>query len=72
MDHDCGACKGTGCFTLTACPKQSINRQTHEFMRFVRLSEHHLPLSGGLLDQTQSFISALDWTTNEKNRWAAE
>ena len=41
-------------------------------MRFVRLAEHHLPIAGGMLDQTQSFCEALDWTTNERRRWKAE
>ena len=41
-------------------------------MRFTRLAEHHLPIAGGMLDQTQSFCEALDWITIERRRWKAE
>lgn len=41
-------------------------------MRTVRLAEKHLPVAGGQLDQTHSFLEALDWVNNERARWKAQ
>jgi hypothetical protein len=41
-------------------------------MKFIRAAETHLPLTGGLLDQTESFVDALDWITLERRHWEAE
>ncbi len=54
------------------CPWESIDRGTLEFLRYARLAERHLPIAGGMLDQTQSFCEALDWATNERRRWKNE
>jgi len=57
---------------LTGCPFDLIDHGTLELMRYVRLAEHHLPIAGGMLDQTQSFCEALDWITMERRKWKAE
>lgn len=57
---------------MTGCPWESIDRDTLRLMKFVRLAERHLPIAGGMLDQTQSFCEALDWITIERRRWKAE
>jgi hypothetical protein len=69
MDDHCKSCDGTGTFPLTDCPWQFIDKATIEATKYVSAAEHHLPLSGGMLDQTQSFVDCLDWLTNEKNKW---
>jgi len=41
-------------------------------MRHVRLADRHLPVAGGLLDQSASFVEAMEWIELERARWKAE
>lgn len=68
----CESCKGTGVYSLTVCPWQEIDRPTLELSKYVKAAEKHLPLAGGLLDQTQSFVDAMDWINAEHRRWEKE
>jgi len=68
-DESCTSCKGLGHFKVTRCPKMEVDRRSIGIMRLLDMADRHLPLSGGMLEQTQSFIDLLDWWENEKKRW---
>lgn len=70
--YGCQSCNQSGNFALTSCPWNLIDRRTIELMQFVRMAEHHLPLAGGMLDQTKSFTDALDYVNLEQRKWEAE
>jgi len=71
-EYGCDRCNQTGFFQITQCPKALIDKQTLDLFQAERLTETIYPLSGGWLNQTQSFIDALDWLKREKTRWACE
>lgn len=48
------------------CPLRIITGQTVELLRYFRYyREGHLPVSGGMLDQSAKFIIAIDVILNE-------
>jgi hypothetical protein len=56
---ECPTCDGDGCdecdngyFTLTECPSHFIGQEIIQDIRVITASEHHLPVVGGLLDQS--------------------
>jgi len=55
----CPNCEGDGCsncvdgyFTIDRCPSQYIGSELIGDIRIVSASERHLPVAGGLLDQS--------------------
>lgn len=57
-------CAGTGCehcedgyFTVTECPSRYIGQDLIDDIRIVAASDHHLPVAGGLLDQSAWWFS---------------
>lgn len=49
--HGCEECKD-GFFELTQCPSKYIGQELISDIQIVTASEHHLPVAGGLLDQS--------------------
>jgi len=77
----CVACDGKGCpecdtqgtWELKSCPTQFVDRQTCQLMRHARFAEQGiLPVAGGTLDQTRSFVEALDFAQSERNYWQTQ
>ena len=55
----CPVCEGEGCdecsggyYTIEECPSRYIGSELIDDIRIVSASEHHLPVAGGLLDQS--------------------
>jgi hypothetical protein len=55
----CPTCEGEGCkfcdagyFVIDQCPAKYIGRELIDDIRVVAASEDHLPVAGGLLDQS--------------------
>ena len=55
----CPVCEGDGCehcsggwFEVTQCPSKYIGAELIDDIRIVTTSEQHLPVAGGLLDQS--------------------
>jgi hypothetical protein len=69
----CKACNGRGSILITDCPWKLTDNGALQAMKFVRLAEeHNWPLSGGVLDQTKSFVDFYDLCASEKRRWEQE
>jgi hypothetical protein len=69
---DCESCHGSGVFQIAGCPKEVVTRDAIDACKYVKIAEKHLPLAGGILDQTQSFLDAYEWITAEGKKWEAE
>lgn len=67
--EQCGECAGTGVWALTSCPMDVIGRgRAVEVMRMTRFAgEGSWPVSGGVLDQSQWFIDAMDVVESEQS-----
>jgi hypothetical protein len=55
----CPVCEGDGCnhcsggwYEITECPSKYIGTELIDDIRIVTASEQHLPVAGGLLDQS--------------------
>lgn len=56
---ECPCCGGIGCdqcvdgwFAVTQCPSKYIGQELISDIQIVSACEHHLPVAGGLLDQS--------------------
>lgn len=76
-DMACPRCEGRGVIDMYRCPSQVVNDapphqrlQVDLLMRsYLQLEARHvLPVGGGLLDQTRSFVSALELIDAERAR----
>lgn len=50
------------------CPSQFIGQELIQDIRVVSSSEHHLPVSGGLLDQSAWWFELRGLLKSEENR----
>jgi hypothetical protein len=72
---ECPACSGHGCdeckngwFELTQCPSKFIGQELISDIQVVTASEHHLPVAGGLLDQSAWWFELRQLLKAEENR----
>ncbi len=56
---------------LELCPFKYVTPDVWTFFDFARIADDggHLPLAGGSLDQTQSFLDAYAFRAGEKSHW---
>jgi len=72
-EKGCDRCGGLGYFEVDGCPQKMLTRTTHDVLKFSEWVEKgYLPISGGLLDQSASFIEHCEFYQDEKNRCEAE
>ena len=70
---ECSACGKTGVMPIIGCPETLITADVWEMMELAKFYEKGLPpIAGGVLDQTQSFISAAAFIFGEENVWKAK
>jgi len=74
-DIQCPACEGDGCsecdggwFTLTQCPSKYIGRELIGDIQVITSSEHHLPVAGGVLDQSAWWFELSETLRREEAR----
>jgi hypothetical protein len=74
-DIQCPACEGDGCehcsggyFSLTECPSIFIGRDLIDEIRIVTATEQHLPVAGGLLDQSAWWFELRERLRSEEAR----
>ena len=80
LEIECVDCNGTGCprchdgkWSLSKCPKTFIDSTTVEVIRMSDAKKDGLlPVSGGILDQSQSIISAIEFYQSDVNKIEAE
>lgn len=72
---ECPACGGDGCshcsdgyFAVTECPSKYIGSELISDIQVVSASEHHLPVSGGLLDQSAWWFELRSLLRSEESR----
>lgn len=72
---ECPACDGDGCeeckggfFELTECPSKFIGSELIQDIQVVSACEHHLPVAGGLLDQSAWWFALRSILKSEENR----
>lgn len=70
----CGGCgAGQGLLLIDRCPKRWISPDIGRLLQLLDFAdEGNLPLSGGILDQTQWLLDALSFYRSEKGRLEAE
>lgn len=57
---DCPACQGEGCELLTRCPFDDVPAAVWECLELCEFADKgNLPVSGGVHDQTRSFLQSL-------------
>lgn len=72
---ECPACDGDGCeecnhgyFQFTDCPSKFIGPELIADIQVVSACEHHLPVAGGLLDQSAWWFELRSILKSEENR----
>ena len=65
--NGCKACDGRGVLHITGCPKLAVSAAAMTVLAVVE--SPHLPLSGGLLDQTTWYQAAVDFVAYQKSQW---
>jgi hypothetical protein len=64
-DEKCELCGGLGHHKITSCPQQQIGEDVRAFLKMYNMADKGImPIDGGALNQTQSFVDAmkyLDW-----------
>lgn len=78
-DVQCPECEGDGCeycdegfFKLTECPSRYIGNELISDIQIVSASEHHLPVAGGLLDQSAWWFELRDRLKRDEMQIKAE
>ena len=71
----CPGCEGAGCdecvngyFLVTECPSNYIGSELIGDIRIVSASEQHLPVAGGLLDQSAWWFQLRERLKSEEYR----
>lgn len=60
-DRNCKLCKGSGQEKFYRCPVKRLTPDIIHFFRFYRFyKQGFLPVEGGLLDQSATFIQAVE------------
>lgn len=58
---------------LTGCPLEAVSDDVWSALELAGLARKgHLPVAGGTLDQTQSFLAAARRIWTEEDRWRAD
>jgi len=72
---ECPACDGDGCeecdqgyFQFKDCPSKFIGPELIADIKVVSACEHHLPVAGGLLDQSAWWFELRSLLKSEENR----
>lgn len=72
---ECPECDGDGCsecdsgyFILNQCPSKFIGHELIADVQVVVSSEQHLPIAGGLLDQSAWWFELRELLRREENR----
>lgn len=69
----CEKCDGLGYFEIEGCPQKLMTRDTREILKLSEWVEKgYLPTTGGLLDQSASFLEHCEFYQDEKNRADSE
>jgi hypothetical protein len=69
----CETCNHVGTVKITQCPQTLITEDVRTFLKFYGLSENGImPVDGGALDQTQSFIDAMHYLQCRENEIETE
>jgi hypothetical protein len=69
QDENCETCDGFGVHHI-GCPKDSIDPSTVRAIQFADFADKgHWPVSGGVLDQSQSFVSACNFIWKEEEHY---
>jgi hypothetical protein len=68
----CKECQGRGEIEIASCPRKLISPEVADFCALAdHAADGHLPLAGGTLDQTASFLAALRLLRRDEAEWAA-
>lgn len=72
---ECPSCAGDGCdecqdgyFAISECPQRFIGSELVDDIRIVSASDHHLPVAGGILDQSAWWFDLKETLRREENR----
>ena len=71
---DCPCCGGDGCeecndgrFALSGCPSEYIGQELIQDIRVITASDQHLPVAGGLLDQSAWWFNLRELLKREES-----
>lgn len=68
-EHGCSECDEEGWIRITQCPKTIVDREIMSFIELADYAKNGLfPVSGGALEQSQSFLAACRFLWSEDNR----
>jgi hypothetical protein len=67
----CQACGGSGDETVRGCPYARISPEVSDLIELVRMSDVALPVAGGIMDQTQSFVQGMRVVRAARAKWEA-
>lgn len=68
----CDGCNGNGYTLIDRCPHRIVTRDVWQALRFARRADKGaLPVAGGLLNQTQSFLEAWELIDADRAVWRA-
>jgi hypothetical protein len=63
----CSECGGIGSFVLPECPQRYVDQELWDAIDMVSFAENgHLPIAGGVLDQTKFFTDVHKFVSNER------
>lgn len=69
-DAACTICLGRGEYRVDRCPAETLTADVGSLFWMVGLAEHgRMPVAGGVLDQSQSFIDGLRLIDRETAIW---
>lgn len=78
-DIECPLCNGEGCehcdegwYSVTQCPSEYIGPQMISDIRIVAASDTHLPVAGGLFDQSAYWFELRGLLKSEEDRVQAD
>ena len=72
-DEKCERCKGFGTERITGCPKEIIDRQTWRLLELSDFADKGaFPVTGGVLEQSDSFLSGCRMVWGETKYWKAK
>ena len=78
-DIECPICNGEGCehcedgwFSVKQCPSEYIGRELISDLRIVGATDTHLPVAGGLLDQSAWCFELRSLLKSEEDRVQTE
>ena len=71
-DQKCKICKGSGIETFYRCPVKLVTNDTVMIMKYYNFfKKGHLPVTGGLLNQTAVFLESIEFIDQEVKRLQA-